>query len=426
MSLQTFKDGWKVVRDSVCNSLTPEIAAFFKKHAGADLIIVTGPAGVGKSSLIKCVTGRDLYIASTLKSGTTQTALVPAVIKGRRYLFLDMPGFNANDMDDFAIFRMLMTAMATIECFVRFRGLIYVDDFNATRMTPAARKILEWTQRFCGHSYMPNVTIVTTKWDGLNEKRIAQQLDHFQKLTDQPLMPFVSNGAERYHHGLIRDGDRWKVLDLEDHSEIRANLARNMIHDRYGSHSGLTLQVYDEIASGCTIETTSAGQWLARRNQTHTAGNTSQESNTRQSPGSSHDDSARGPPRPTPENPQPGTSRENSEQEPQRPTPENSQPRSSTFWSKINPEDIQPWIKLLDSAIRVYLSQGSSYTFSGHDGFDSSDMFEEGCFADEGSFFEGNGAGFAEDHFAHEGTSFEGNGAGFYEKPVETSWCSIM
>lgn len=36
---------------------------------GADLFIVTGPAGVGKSSFIKSVTGEDVYIGSTLESG---------------------------------------------------------------------------------------------------------------------------------------------------------------------------------------------------------------------------------------------------------------------------------------------------------------------------------------------------------------------
>lgn len=36
---------------------------------GADLFIVVGDGGVGKSSLIKSITSEDVYISSTLESG---------------------------------------------------------------------------------------------------------------------------------------------------------------------------------------------------------------------------------------------------------------------------------------------------------------------------------------------------------------------
>jgi predicted GTPase len=41
----------------------------YEASIGADVIIVTGAAGAGKSSLIKSITGHDVYESSSLKSG---------------------------------------------------------------------------------------------------------------------------------------------------------------------------------------------------------------------------------------------------------------------------------------------------------------------------------------------------------------------
>lgn len=255
--------GWKRYADKVCNALTDRTAKFLEKYLGVDLIIVTGPAGTGKSSFIKSVTGNEIYTASTLESGTRQTALVPTLIGGKKYLFLDMPGFDAIDLDDWQIFIMLTTSMATIERYVNFRGLIYVDSFDNVRATKSAEKILKWVHQFCGSSYMANVTIVTTKWDVQADDAVSEKLERYATWRQSALLqPLVSNGATTFHHGLVWNADDWRKLSLRNQQEERNMYARAMIRDRYGTFSNFTLKFYREIAQGSTVEGTSAGKCL--------------------------------------------------------------------------------------------------------------------------------------------------------------------
>lgn len=206
--------------------------------------------------------------------GTRNTALVPAVIEGKRYLFLDMPGFDADDLDDWHIFIMLMTAMATVQRYVTFRGLVYVDTFDKARATTSARKILTWVQHFCGNEYMANVTVVNTMWDVLNDDGIDRKFELYATWSEGELLqPLLSNGAETFHHGIIRDGDHWQKLSLENKAEERALYAKNMIHERYHEPSNVRLKVYTEIEAGHDIETTSAGSWLKTRSVTQESTN---------------------------------------------------------------------------------------------------------------------------------------------------------
>lgn len=70
-----------------------------------------------------------------MNAATRQTALVLTCIKGKKYLFLDMPEFDAADLDDCQISTMLTTSMATIKQYVKFQGLICVNSFNSVRAT---------------------------------------------------------------------------------------------------------------------------------------------------------------------------------------------------------------------------------------------------------------------------------------------------
>ncbi|KAF2019465.1 hypothetical protein BU24DRAFT_340628 [Aaosphaeria arxii CBS 175.79] len=256
--LRSIADGWRKLSSRVCNALSDKAA-----NMGADLIIVTGATGVGKSAFIKSVTGSNVYVSSTLQSGTRTTALVPTIINGKKYIFLDMPGFSAADMDDREIFYLLMTAMATIQPYVKFRGLIYVDKFDDDRSTKSQKMVLTWLQHFCGNDYMPNVTIVSTKWDRKDDAGIEEKLDRYSQWCESDLIrPLLLNGAESFHHGLIQDGDRKRGLDIGRNAEGRAREARAMIHERYHDASELRLKIYTEIADGQSIDATSAGRWL--------------------------------------------------------------------------------------------------------------------------------------------------------------------
>ncbi|KAF2679430.1 hypothetical protein K458DRAFT_374935 [Lentithecium fluviatile CBS 122367] len=370
---QSLVDGWKAFSSRVCNTITDKTASFLEKHTGADLIIVTGPTGVGKSAFISNITGQAVYVASTLRSGTRNTALVPAVIHGKRYLFLDMPGFNADDLDDWHIFTMLMTAMATIKPYVRFRGVMYVDKLSEDRITPPARTITTWLQHFCGSAYMPNVTIVTTMWDGLNDDGVEDKLARYERWsTGELLEPLIRHGAGTYHHGLIKRGGGWRTLHITRKDGDRARYAKDWVHERYHEPTGIPLQIYTEITQGRSLETTSAGRWLRVGPAIHATRNS-----TPDPQGIDFNDN----PRPTPE---PRTAPSSS----QGPESETS---SYSSWFNVRPEDISPWINLLIRAASVYFksslpSGAQSNEFSAFEA--ENEGFEEGLqgYADSPTF----------------------------------------
>ncbi|RHZ67324.1 uncharacterized protein CDV56_106958 [Aspergillus thermomutatus] len=368
--LQPIKNGWHVFSDLVCNKLTEGAESFLKKHTGADLFIVTGPAGVGKSSFIKSITGEDVYIGSTLESGTKTTSLVPSVIGNQRCLFLDMPGFNTRDFDDWDVFHRLMTAMSVVERYVEFRGVLYVDSMEENRVTPATEKILTWLWLFCGQDYMPNVTIVTTRWDGLDVDGIQSKMSRVERWQAEGLLQrFFSHGASIYHHGLVMEGGNYKTLHIERRAEERRLLARDEITARYHDPTTLKLQIYTEIANGATIDTTLAGKLLKYgRAADDTQGHG--EASTDSSTGS---DSAR----------------EEQRGEHQQRDRANSYGEASAraAWAdqfSYAWEDIKPWVRLLYMAARMYMSSSSSSSPSSPPVFDSFvDDDSQGIFFEE-------------------------------------------
>lgn len=315
MALVSLSNGWKASAGKLTSKLSEKVEDFLRKQcvnvlprpatrsmpltkgysAGADLFIVTGCTGVGKSSFIKSITGEDVYVGSTLssgkchcpekvsfrseiESGTTATSLVPVVVGNRRCLFMDVPGFNTRDFHDWDVFQRLMTGMSVVQPYVQFRGVLYVDSMENNRGTPAAEKILKWLFYFCGKDFMPNVTVITTRWDGLNADGIEDKISLFKQWKEDRLFKALfGNGAKVYHHGLIKEGSGFSTLHIERQSERRRSLAQNMIMSCYCGATSLQLQIYVEIANGCPLERTSAGRWLRDGH----AGNTRSASPTR-------------------------------------------------------------------------------------------------------------------------------------------------
>ncbi|KAH2485673.1 hypothetical protein KXV28_001211 [Aspergillus fumigatus] len=355
--LQPIKNGWHIFSDLVCNKLTEGAEKFLRAHIGADLFIVTGSAGVGKSSFIKAITGEDVYIGSTLESGTKITSLVPTVIGNQRCLFLDMPWFNTRDFDDWDVFHRLMTAMSVVERYVQFRGVLYVDSMEENRVTPATEKILTGLWLFCGQDYMPNVTVVTTRWNGLDADGIETKMARVGKWRAEGLLKrFFKHDASIYHHGLVMEGENNRTLHIERQAERRRVLARDAITALYEHPTSLKLQIYTEIANGATIDTTLAGRWLKYGRAAHDS-HDSQDNDETSADSSPGDDSTR------------------SEQQGERQQRDGAN-RPNEFAAKAAAwaeqfsdtwEDIKPWARLLYKAARFYGSWSSRSSPSGFD-----------------------------------------------------------
>jgi hypothetical protein len=166
-----------------------------------------------------------------------------------------MPGFGTRDLEDWHIFKMLMTAMATVHSYVRFRGVIYLDMMQEDRVIVKSEKILTRLYKFCGESYMPNVTIVTTKWGGLDLYGIQDKLERIDKWKATDLCSRLTlHGAMFHHHGLVEAPGEFETLRIGSRDAERKSRALAMIASRYGEPSDLTLQIYDEVANHGKLE----------------------------------------------------------------------------------------------------------------------------------------------------------------------------
>ncbi|KAF2258663.1 hypothetical protein CC78DRAFT_548936 [Lojkania enalia] len=136
------------------------------------------------------------------------------------------------------------------------------DFIIVTGPTGVARKILIWVKHFCGNEYMVNVTIVTTKWD-MKDDEIDGKPKRYATWSESDLLQsLLLHKAKTFHHGLIWDNDHWQKLFLKKRDEERALRAKRMIHKCYSDFSNDPLQIYNEIAHGRTISTTSTERWL--------------------------------------------------------------------------------------------------------------------------------------------------------------------
>lgn len=288
-----------------------------------------------------------------------------------------MPGFNTVDFSEWDVFYRLMTAMSIVHSYAEFRGVLYVDDIKENRVTPAAHQMLTWLSLFCGQDYMPNVTIVTTRWDGLDQDGIKDKLSRFEKWQEQELFKRFhnnGNGANIYHHGLIKESGQYRTLHIKRDSEKRASLARDEIATLYQNPTNLKLQIYIEIANGAAIDETQAGRWLkyGHMNDSNPAGSPEYDTT----------------PTEPPENASTGENKKSQSQKQDQPTgngdSSSSPPKADGFWDSwkdLRYEDVKPWINLLITAAREYMrsDRGSSgeYFQDYFEDYESMNPFED-------------------------------------------------
>jgi hypothetical protein len=270
-----------------------------------------------------------------------------------------MPGFDAEDLDDWQSFRKLMTAMATINPFVTFRGVLFVDRLGEDRVKTSTYKILTWLKHFCGDKYMPNTTIITTFWDTLNNDGIKEKLARYDSWSaGELLQPLLHHGAKTYHHGLI-NGDELKTFHHGREQVDRAQRAREMIHRYYSEPTDLFLQIYTEISQGCSLEETTAGNWLkygsaARSTRPILEDDEGNSQFSHRDPGIRADaiEGIR-------IECMPDTSHK-ARHAPSTSSEQKAQAQSSWSWLRFRAEDAMPWIKLLWTAARFYRHAASS------------------------------------------------------------------
>lgn len=210
-------------------------------------------------------------MAHQQRIGTLGHEILPAIIHGKQYLFVDTPGFGAADLDDKRVFDDIMNCLFAIGPFVTVVGVLFVHDVQIKRLTASEMKTIRWLECFCGPKFYKNITIVMTQWDNIIPKRLHQTRSNVTQVAELALANILnpSNGTAGgriYNHGIPGGGigNHWESpLDLEDNRAKRAEEAANFIRDHYGNIDEIAaLQIRVELDRGWRVCETEAAKSL--------------------------------------------------------------------------------------------------------------------------------------------------------------------
>ncbi|EAW17752.1 uncharacterized protein NFIA_076840 [Aspergillus fischeri NRRL 181] len=242
---------------------------FIKTHLqGTRLIFVVGQTGSGKTSLLEEITSQDLKVGHSAKSGTLGYQVLPAIVHGKQYLFVDTPGFGAEDLKDKDVYEDIMSCVCTLGQWVTIAGIMFVHDVRSQRLTFSEMRTIRWLQCFCGPQFFRNVTIVQTQWDRITEDDMDQVRDIANELEfsafDDVLFPKHVKGGCVYNHGVrLENKSEWVTLSRKKKRQERSRMAADFILNQYGRCGKVArLQVLEELAQGWGLYETEAAKSL--------------------------------------------------------------------------------------------------------------------------------------------------------------------
>jgi len=188
-----------------------------------DLVIaVMGPTGVGKSTFINALFGKDVTeVGHELKSCTSSLKHVTCALPTdprRRLVVVDTPGFDDTYEDDAEILRRISVWLAvSYTKDMKLAGVIYLHEISQTRMLGTTRKNLEMFRKLCGDDALSSVILGTTKWSEVapkvGDERVKQLQDNFWQ-------DMIEKGSKVFKFLNTRES-AWEMVDylLKEHKD---------------------------------------------------------------------------------------------------------------------------------------------------------------------------------------------------------------
>jgi hypothetical protein len=185
-------------------------------------------------------------------------------VHGEQYLFVDTPGFGAEDLDDKDVYEDIMSCVRTLGQWVTIAGIMFVHDMRAQRLTKSEMKTIRWLQCFCGPQFFENITVVLTQWDRITKCDMDQTRDIAKQFETAAfrgiLSPEHAKGGRVYYHEVkMSDEQEWDVVSMKERPEERSSMAADFIRDHYEHSAEIAeLQVLEELSKGWGIYETQA------------------------------------------------------------------------------------------------------------------------------------------------------------------------
>lgn len=185
-------------------------------------------------------------------------------INGKLYLFVDTPGLNDPKISNADILCEIAKLLEMTKDSVTYAGVLYVHPATLQFSVEAKRSLL-FLNAFCGPSYSPSITFVTTMWDRISPEEIEEQDDLVSEMARTKWSSFLDRGANLYHHGRVYEGEiaTIEVLSLRKKPEVRQRYAREAISRLYPLDKNYSAPlIIQELRASISLEDTTAGKYL--------------------------------------------------------------------------------------------------------------------------------------------------------------------
>ncbi|EAU93486.2 hypothetical protein CC1G_12080 [Coprinopsis cinerea okayama7 len=140
------------------------------------LILVMGPTGVGKSKIIKAITGCDTIeeghgLTSCTKDVSCYSVAEPKVFGSQaneNLILVDTPGFDDTYDDGTQVLKKVSEWLKDSYCDKKkLSGIVYLGDITQKRMGGSARLNFKVFKELCGRESFQGVVMATSHWDEL-------------------------------------------------------------------------------------------------------------------------------------------------------------------------------------------------------------------------------------------------------------------
>ncbi|KOS46985.1 hypothetical protein ACN38_g1982 [Penicillium nordicum] len=182
--------------------------------AAGSAVLVMGITGVGKSTFISKLVGKDTGIGHDLTSYTQGVELHSMRIKDKLLYLVDTPGFNDTYRSDFEIFAEITFILSQIyRTGMKIAGILYLHRISDNRVSGTALRNFKLLEYMCGLDAAPRVFLVTTMWDSRNEDYYEAVLRESRLTSTTEFWGrFCQQGSQTKRWR----GDEWSALSIVD------------------------------------------------------------------------------------------------------------------------------------------------------------------------------------------------------------------
>lgn len=230
------------------NSYQEGLAKHQKRISGdyEHLIAVLGVTGAGKSTFISRATGHKVKIGHNLQSCTSEVAVYPVQIKGRRVALIDTPGFDDTHRTDTEVLEEVAKYLAELLAQgILLSGVILLQPVGGTRVQGSERKRTRLFEKICGQNAFPNVVIASTMWSKVkrsDKKQVTASIE--ERSTSADFWGYMLNHGARYTEHQDTKSSALKIISMILQNEPKPLQLQTELYANDGRTAYMTADKY--------------------------------------------------------------------------------------------------------------------------------------------------------------------------------------